>query len=421
MFDFNKASLADKYQNVRKQTELLCAPLSIEDCVVQSMPDASPIKWHLAHTTWFFETFFLSKVNKTTDIPTVYGYLFNSYYQAVGPQFPRARRGTLSRPTMKEVWGWRRQVDESIASLLEKGIIDTPELLTVLEIGLHHEMQHQELMVIDVKNALMQTSLAPKLGLELPRSLAPDVSFCKYAGGLVQIGHSQPDSFCYDNEQPLHKTYIEPFELRRSVVTCGEYLEFMEDGGYKQPNLWLSDGWYWLSQTGYSTPLYWEKHNSRWMEKTLSGPRDLDLNAPVTHISYFEADAFARWAGYRLPTEAEWEHAAEISRSTIGGVVLEDKYLHPLGQIAKDTTHAIPNIRMFGDVWEWTSSAYMPYPGFKPNPGALGEYNGKFMNNQYVLRGGSAATPKADVRATYRNFFGPSKRWVFTGIRLANS
>lgn len=410
--------LKTRYRQVRAQTEALCAPLAVEDFVVQSMPDASPPKWHLAHTTWFFETFVLAGHAPSHRSPDpAYGYLFNSYYQGVGPQFPRSRRGVLSRPTVEQVMSWRRSVDETMLEALETERLPERQLWLV-ELGLHHEEQHQELLVVDLKHALLQNPInTPIVGLPKAPLSAPPSGFVEFDGGLVELGYSGA-GFAYDNEGPRHRSFLEPFGLARSLVTVGEYLEFVRDGGYQRPDLWLSDAWLLLQEEGWVAPLYWEKADGGYMERTLGGRRPLQPHAPLTHISFFEADAFARWRGLRLPSEAEWEHAASRSNPCSDGTMLDDGALHPEGR--EPQTDA-PLRHLLGECWEHTSSPYRPYPGFIPPTGAVGEYNGKFMNGQYVLRGGSAATPRAHIRLTYRNFFCPDKRWNFTGIRLAQS
>jgi ergothioneine biosynthesis protein EgtB len=408
--------LADRFRAVRARTEALCAPLAIEDHVVQSMPDASPPKWHLAHTTWFFETFVLEgRVPEHRAPPPEYGYLFNSYYEGVGPQFPRGARGTLSRPTVAEVGAWRRSVDESILGALERDRLDDRGRALV-ELGLHHEEQHQELLVVDLKHALLQNPLDTPI---VPPPATPEAptppGFVDVEGGLVEVGFEGP-GFAYDNEGPRHRAFLEDFRLARSLVTCGEFLEFVRDGGYQRPELWLSDAWLLVQEEGWRLPLYWEEEDGALFERTLGGRRPLAPHAPLAHVSFFEADAYARWRGARLPTEAEWEVAATRAEPDRSGTFLDDGPLHPegRGQPPAGGFH-----HLLGEVWEHTASPYRPYPGYQPPAGAVGEYNGKFMNGQYVLRGGSAGTPRDHVRLTYRNFFGPDKKWNFTGIRLA--
>lgn len=405
----------DDYQRVRRQTEALCEPLAIEDYVLQSMPDASPARWHLAHTTWFFETFVL--VPYLPDYQRhepAYEYLFNSYYNGVGDQYPRHLRGLLSRPTVAEVRAWRRAVDDAMGRLLGEG--PPTEALELVTIGLNHEQQHQELLVTDVKHALAQNPLDPVYDA-IPRQLAthrpPErIAFDRT---IVEIGHGG-DGFHFDNEGPRHEALVPAHGLSSELVTNGEWLAFIEDGGYGTHDLWLSDGWALAQAQRWRAPLYWQQGPEGWTTFTLSGRVPVDLHAPVTHISFFEADAYARWAGARLPTEFEWERAAQVCEPACDGTFVEDGALHPVGAAA--ACHG--GVRhLFGEVWEWTSSPYRPYPGYRAPAGAIGEYNGKFMNACYVLRGGSCATPRDHIRATYRNFFGPDKRWQFTGLRLA--
>ena len=408
--------LVARYREVRGRTEALCAPLALEDYVVQSMPDASPPKWHLAHTTWFFETFVLEgRVPEHHSPDPAYAYLFNSYYEGVGPQFPRAERGSLSRPTVAEVRDWRRRVDDAVLGALTADRLDARGRW-LLELGLHHEEQHQELLVVDLKSALLKNPLdTPIVDLPSAPEYPPPGGFVALDGGVVEIGHAG-DGFAYDNEGPRHRVLLEPFALGADLVTNRDFLAFIGDGGYRRPGLWLSDAWLTVQAEGWRHPLYWEPGDGVWWERTLGGRRILPPDAPVTHVSFFEADAFARWAGARLPTEAEWEHATQRAAPAADGTLLDDGALHPEGRAVP--THG--GFRhLLGEVWEHTQSPYRPYPGFVPPSGAVGEYNGKFMNGQYVLRGGSAATPRDHLRPTYRNFFGPDKRWNFSGIRLA--
>ena len=382
--------LIERYRGVRARTVELCRPLSIEDHGVQSMPDASPAKWHLAHTTWFFETFLLNVfVPAYVGAPAVYQHLFNSYYNGVGEPFERARRGTLSRPTVAEVHGWRAAVDAAMERLL--GGAD-PEVARLTQVGLHHEQQHQELLLTDVKHALGSNPLKPAYvaDFRLPAAVDED-GWCAVDGGVVTVGHDG-DGFAWDNERPAHDALLRPFRLATRLVTQGEVLAFVEAGGYREPSLWLSEGWDRVCADGWRAPLYWEATDEGWSRYTLAGMRPVEDGAPALHLSYFEADAFARWSGARLPTEFEWEHAARSVGTSL-------RQLTSVG-------------------WQWTSSAYAPYPGYVPYAGALGEYNGKFMCNQMVLRGGSLATPEGHGRRTYRNFFAPDKRWQFTGVRL---
>lgn len=406
--------LAD-YQAVRRQTEALAQPLEPEDFVVQSMPDASPVKWHLAHTSWFFETFILA-----TALPGYrprypqYNYLFNSYYNAIGERIARDRRGLLSRPTIREVECYRREIDDRMEGWLRSADGEALSALTpIVILGLHHEQQHQELIVTDLKHAFASNPLRPvyqKRPVGSPVVPGP-VSWSSYPAGVRPIGH-EGGGFAFDNETPRHPEYVGAFELASRPVTNGEYLAFIEDGGYDRAEFWLSDGWAARKSRGWAAPLYWERVEGRWMVMTLAGMLDVAPDEPVAHVSYYEADAFARWSGARLATEAEWEVAAE--GRPIEGNFLESGLLHPA-----PTPGGGAPAGMFGDVWEWTASPYSPFPGYRPAAGALGEYNGKFMCNQMVLRGGSCATPRSHIRATYRNFFPPEARWQFSGIRLA--
>jgi ergothioneine biosynthesis protein EgtB len=379
--------------------------------VVQSMPEASPAKWHLAHTTWFFETFLLAGRERAfAPFHSKYGYLFNSYYDAVGPRHARPRRGLLTRPSLEEIGAYRAQVDARVEAYLAGGIDAQAE--AVLELGLAHEQQHQELLLTDVKHALAANPLRPAYASPLPASHrpAPPLGYVAHAGGLREVGHAGP-GFAFDNEGPRHRVWVEPFAIATRAVTNGEYLAFVEDGGYRRPEHWLSDGFAAAQANGWTAPLYWELESGEWSSFTMHGTRRLDPEEPVTHVSFYEADAYARWAGGRLPTEEEWEVAAPGAEHD--GAFLDLRRLHP--SVAGEGRPA----QMLGDVWEWTRSAYAPYPRFRPAAGALGEYNAKFMCNQIVLRGGSCATPPGHVRPTYRNFFYPDARWQFSGIRLA--
>ncbi len=411
------ASLLQRYLNVRDTSLRICAPLSVEDHSLQPMADASPAKWHLAHTTWFFETFVLSQyMDQFAAFHPAFRNLFNSYYNAVGDRPLRALRYILSRPSLDEVHAYRIYVDEAMVHLLT---LDLPgEALDLIALGINHEQQHQELIVTDVKNGLWTNPLRPAYRIkpdhetwQIERS-APPLAWKSFAGGLYSVGF-EGDSFAFDNEGPRHKVYLEPFRLASRLVTNGEYLDFMRDGGYSKPVLWFSDGWDCVRTNQWNAPLYWEQRDGEWWNYTVEGMQPLRLNEPVCHISYYEADAFARWAGARLPSEFEWEVAAQ--RCVVAGNFLDDDVLHP-----QPADVGEPLAQMFGDVWEWTASPYVAYPGFKPAAGAVGEYNGKFMCNQMVLRGGSCATPQSHIRTTYRNFFPPHARWQFMGVRLAN-
>lgn len=428
-------ALARRYRRVRSFTESLCEPLVPEDYVVQTMTDVSPTKWHLAHTSWFFETFVLAEHQPGYRLHHPdYPYLFNSYYTQAGERHCRDQRGYLSRPTVAEVYAFRRHVDEHMLALLEGAdgaLLDT--LRPLVEIGLNHEQQHQELMVTDIKHVFSVNPLRPayqqrqddatggvpgagpdSAGGAAPTA-APALDWVRFGEGLREVGH-EGDGFCYDNETPRHRTFVQTFELANRLVTNGEYLEFMEDGGYERAPLWLSEGFATAQENEWTEPFYWEQRDGEWWHYTLAGMRRIDPGEPVTHLSYFEADAFARWAGARLPTEQEWEVAA--AEVPVRGNFVESGRFHPA---PADPSEAAPNglMQMYGDVWEWTSSHYSAYPGYSPLPGALGEYNGKFMVNQYVLRGSSCATPEGHARASYRNFFPAGARWQFTGIRLA--
>ncbi len=415
-------SLAARYDAVRRFSGHLCEPLETEDFVLQSMPDASPTRWHLAHTTWFFETFVLERfLPGYRPFHPDFKVLFNSYYNLVGDQFPRPQRGLLSRPTVREVLAYRRHVDDNMQRLLG-GDAPDPELAAVVDIGLHHEQQHQELILTDLKHAFSHNPLLPVYRQQPhePPADAPPLKWLPRAAGLHEIGHAGP-GFSYDNERPRHRVFVEPFAIGARLVTCGEYMHFIDEGGYRTPALWLSDGWAAVQQHGWRAPLYWHDRDGQWWHYTLAGARPVNPAEPVCHVSYFEADAFARWAGARLPTEAEWEIAA--GDAAVAGNFVETGRFHPA---ACDTggdgsSEAAQPAQMFGDVWEWTASAYCAYPGYTPPPGALGEYNGKFMCNQFVLRGGSCATSVSHIRRTYRNFFPPAARWQFTGIRLGKS
>jgi ergothioneine biosynthesis protein EgtB len=413
-------NLDNRFRLVRGATLALAEPLSPEDCVAQSMPDASPAKWHLAHTTWFFEEFVLQHAvpgYKFHD--DQFRYLFNSYYNTVGPMHSRPHRGLLSRPPLEQVRLYRACVDERMNALLQRHDL-SPEILDVITLGLNHEQQHQELLLTDIKHLFSCSPLLPayantKTPRETPGPLrsSPSLDFCKFDGGLVEIGHSG-DGFSFDNELPRHRTYTQAFKLANRAVTNGEYLEFVRAGSYDDPLLWLSDGWSTVKSEGWKRPIYWKPSLEE--EFTLTGSRELNPASAVCHLSYYEADAFARWAGARLPSETEWELAAK--GLPLRGNFVENRCWHP--ESARIEGLRQPNLlQMFGDVWEWTQSAYAPYPGFRAPEGALGEYNGKFMVNQLVLRGGSCATPISHIRATYRNFFNPSARWQFTGLRLA--
>ena len=416
---------AEEFCRVRSQSLALCAPLTAEDMMVQSCADASPAKWHLAHTTWFFETFVLREfVPGYKPFHKDFIWLFNSYYNAVSEQPEKKLRSSFSRPAAEEILAYRHHVDGAMEDFAAGEIPEDARERIVL--GLNHEQQHQELLITDIKHGFWSNPLHPAYlqGAEAIREageVAP-VRWVEFAGGVAEIGYDGKE-FCFDNETPRHKVYLEPYRLASRPVSCAEYLAFMEDGGYKRSELWLSEGWNTVRAEGWEAPLYWRRSENGWKIFTLRGFMPLkDLAAtPVCHISYFEADAYARWAGKALPTEADWETAA--AAAPVEGNLLEERRLHP--QAAKSASNpgqaaAERDVQqLYGDVWEWTVSAYLPYPGYRPLPGALGEYNGKFMCNQMVLRGGSVATPASHLRAAYRNFFPPATRWQFSGVRLA--
>jgi ergothioneine biosynthesis protein EgtB len=407
-------TFAERYRAVREATAALAAPLAAEDQVVQSMPDASPTKWHLAHTTWFFEAMVLGRFDPFHRlVDERYSYLFNSYYESVGERQPRPRRGLITRPTLDEVLAYRRAVDDSMDRFLRSG--PEPEPLSRTELGIHHEQQHQELILTDIHHALWCNPLRPayvEAPDDPPRTGPGTMAWVPFDEGLVEVGHGGP-GFAFDNEAPRHRVFLEAYALADRPVSCGEYAGFIADGGYGHPEHWLSDGWAAVRAEGWTAPAYWERRGDEWWEFTLVGMRPVDPAAPVSHVSHFEADAFARWAGARLPTEAEWEHAAEGAADA--GHFVESRRFRP----APLAPAAGAVRQMLGDVWEWTASAYLPYPRFVPLAGELGEYNGKFMSGQMVLRGGSCLTPASHIRRTYRNFFPPAARWQMSGVRLA--
>ncbi len=408
---------ADLYSACRRQTESLAASLSAEDQMVQSFADSSPAKWHQAHTSWFFETFILTPhLSGYRPLDTRFRDLFNSYYNAVGAQPDKALRNTFSRPGLEEVQKYRRHVDEHMDKLLRSsGVSDAA--LKLAELGIHHEQQHQELLVTDIKHAFWSNPLQPayKPAAATPPASPPPQQRAQVSPeNIYEIG-AAGDAFHFDNEAPRHKVFLRAFRFASRPATCGEYLAFMDDRGYERPELWLSDGWKAVQARRWNAPLYWEKAGGEWFHFTCSGMCKVDEHEPVCHVSFFETDAFARWAGARLPTEFEWEVAA--TGVPIEGNLLENGEFHPA--VAAGAKGDGP-LQIFGDVWEWTASAYLPYPVFKPAAGALGEYNGKFMSGQMVLRGGSCVTPQSHIRASYRNFFPPETRWQFSGIRLAD-
>ncbi len=412
--------LVDAYGAVRQASERFAAPLSIEDYMVQAVPDASPTKWHLAHVSWFFETFLLRPhLSEYRPIDERFLFLFNSYYNAVGPQHSRPHRGVISRPTVAEVYEYRRHVDDGMRALLGgAGQDHLREFSPLVELGLHHEQQHQELMVADLKYNLSVNPLRPAYhDAAIPRGVStPPLEWVEHPGGVTQIGW-EGDAFAFDHELPRHDALLYPHRIASRLVTNGEFLAFMEDGGYDRPELWLSQGWATAREEGWSSPLYWEQIDGEWWHYTLSGMERVDEHAPVVHVSHFEASAYASWAGKRLPREDEWEHHA--SPLAIEGRFVDDGLYHPVALDTGDGAATAGLRQMYGDVWEWTSSAFLPYPGFRPLEGAAGEYNGKFMMGQMVLRGGSVATPRNHMRPSYRNFFYPPDRWQFMGFRLA--
>jgi ergothioneine biosynthesis protein EgtB len=404
--------LAGRFRAIRAATERLAEPLEVEDCVAQSMPDASPIAWHLAHTSWFFETFvLLSRAVGYRPFDPSFGYLFNSYYNAVGERVARAQRGLMTRPTLAEIRRYRAHVDDALSALLATRDAELPT--DVITLGLNHEQQHQELMLTDLAHLFSLNPLKPVyLAGTPPPSRGTPLEFLRYDEGVREIGHAGA-GFAFDNEGPRHRAFVAAFELASRPVTSGEWLAFIADRGYERAELWLSDGWDAVRRENWRAPLYWELDGDSWTQFTLGGTRAVDPHEPVCHVSYFEADAYARWADARLPTEAEWELAANACE--LDGNFVESGALHPRATRPADGAPAA----LFGDVWEWTQSAYAPYPGYRPVAGALGEYNGKFMCNQFVLRGGSCVSPRDHLRASYRNFFGPAARWQFSGLRLA--
>ena len=406
--------LATRFLTIRRQTEALAQPLSEADLTIQAAEFASPGKWHLAHTTWFWEEFLLRPLGRTFPESESYRYLFNSYYEAIGSRHPRQIRGLITRPGLPEVLAYRERVSEAMANWLESEIL--PEQAAIIELGLHHEQQHQELFLTDILYNLAQNPLHPACYSqthEVAKAGTVASNMVAFEGGLHMIGHTG-DGFAFDNESPRHRVYLEPYRLASTLVTNADWIAFIEGGGYDNPLLWLSDGWTTVQQEGWRMPLYWVRRDDGYFSMTLYGLLPIDMAAPVTHVSYFEADAYARWSGKRLPTEMEWEVAA--GGQPIQGHFADSGIYQPMLANADADK---PLAQLYGSVWEWTASPYVAYPGFKPNPGAVGEYNGKFMNGQYVLRGGSCATPAGHIRPTYRNFFYPQQRWQFTGVRLA--
>ncbi|MDN4523118.1 ergothioneine biosynthesis protein EgtB [Fictibacillus fluitans] len=414
----DQQKLVNEYAAVRSFTEKVVKPLNPEDFIIQSMEDASPPKWHLAHTTWFFERFLLKGyLADYNEFNIQFDYLFNSYYETAGPFHPRIERGLITRPSVEEVFGYRKHVDHYIKELLTSGRMDDQgeEIKSLIEIGLNHEQQHQELLLTDIKYNLSRNPLLPAYQTrekkETEREPEP-VTYIEIEGGLIETGNNG-ESFCFDNEKPVHKVWLNSYRLASRPVTNAEYCAFIDDGGYSKPQYWLSDGWSTVCKNKWEAPLYWFKRKEGWCTFTLAGEQRLHPNEPVCHVSFYEADAFARWSGKRLPTEEEWEYAC--CTQNIEGNLADTGRFHP--QTAQRTDE--PFLQIFGDVWEWTKSPYVSYPGNKPYEGTLGEYNAKFMCNQMVLRGGSCATPSSHIRPTYRNFFQPEKRWQFSGFRLA--
>lgn len=413
----SRAELLERYQTVRNFSEHICETLVPEDYVIQTMPEMSPTKWHLAHVSWFFETFIL-KVHLPSyqSLHPQYAFLFNSYYNAAGKMHARPQRGLISRPTVQDAYDFRKHVDAMMEKLLEEAPEEKlPVLSRLITLGLNHEQQHQELMLTDIKHVFWMNPLRPvfRKAKTLVENGTSPAGWQSFDGGIYSIGHDG-NGFHFDNEGPRHEVLLQPFALGTRLVTNRDYLAFMEDNGYGRPEFWLSLGWTAVCERGWAAPFYWEYLDGKWMMMTLAGMREVNWDEPVCHVSYFEADAYARWAGARLPTEAEWEIASEAV--SVDGNYAEGDFFHPTpaggatsGKLAQ----------MFGDLWQWTQNSYSPYPGYKPVAGALGEYNGKFMCNQYVLRGASCATPKLHARRTYRNFFPPDARWQFMGIRLA--
>jgi ergothioneine biosynthesis protein EgtB len=408
--------IISRFRSIRKQTENICQPLLTEDYVVQPIVDVSPPKWHLAHTSWFFETLILKKMYKKYKVfDPAFNYIFNSYYESIGDRLLRTDRGNLTRPSVHQIYEYRHYVDKHIMELLE-GKLDL-ELLTLLELGLQHEQQHQELLMTDIKYIFGHNPLFPVYAEKRQQDrmlLNTDIHFVEIPEGLFDIGFSN-GGFYFDNEKPVHKKYIQKFKVMDRLINNREYLQFMHDGGYKNFSYWLADGWEAIQKQGWNAPFYWIEKEGEWYEYTLSGLKKIEPDEPVTHISFYEAEAFANWAGKRLLTEFEWEVAVAFLKADIKkGNFIESINFHPSPASGE-------NMQFFGDTWEWTYSAYHPYPGYKRMEGPMGEYNGKFMIGQMVLRGGSCATPGSHIRKTYRNFFQPDKRWQFTGIRLAEN
>ncbi len=414
----SRTQLLERFLATRAQTSALTVNLSDEDCALQSMADASPLKWHLAHTSWFFEVFVLERFElQFKPFDPNFRMLFNSYYNGIGEKYPRPHRGLISRPNLAQVLAFRSNVDSRIADSLNRSDA-SPEVLSLVELGINHEQQHQELMLTDFKHLLSCNPLYPAFRERWPLTTASTVAltWASFAGGLIEIG-ADADAFSFDNEGPRHRSWLEPYELASRPLTHGDLIDFIEDGGYRRPELWLSLGWDCVVQNRWQHPLYWLQRDDHWFTFTLRGLVPVARDVPATHLSYFEADALARWLDARLPSEAEWEAAA--AGSSVDGNFAERGVFHPL--TAPRSYRAGELAQLWGDVWEWTQSSYGAYPGFKSAAGAVGEYNGKFMCNQYVLRGGSCVSAQSHIRASYRNFFPPDARWQFSGVRLARS
>jgi ergothioneine biosynthesis protein EgtB len=411
-------ALLEQYQATRRFSEKICEPLVPEDYVIQTMPEASPTKWHMAHTTWFFETFVLKPHNSNHHpMHPQYAFLFNSYYNAAGKMHSRPQRGLISRPTVKATFEYRKHVDSAVQKLLEDANEHTLQTAApLITLGINHEQQHQELMLTDIKHVFWMNPLRPAYRdyVHPAGAAPPHIRWRNFQEGTYKVGYEN-GGFCFDNETPQHRVFLNAFSLATRLVTNAEYLAFIEDKGYQRPELWLSLGWNTIQERQWTAPLYWEKIENAWWQMTLSGMRKVQPYEPVCALSYFEADAFARWSKARLPTEAEWEVASAGVR--VEGNFAESEFFHPTPPQESSLSDELQ--QMFGDVWQWTQSSYSPYPGYQPVAGALGEYNGKFMCNQYVLRGASCATPESHARRTYRNFFPPDARWQFSGIRLA--
>ncbi|OVE76107.1 hypothetical protein BVX98_06410 [bacterium F11] len=426
----NRSHFLAEFDRIRETTEFLCHPLQTEDYVVQPIEDVSPPKWHLGHTTWFFESNILKPFSPRYRLyHEKFNFLFNSYYESFGPRTLRSQRGFLSRPTVKEIYEYRRYINDKINQLsINLSEEDWVEFVRLMNIGLQHEQQHQELLITDLKFIFGNNPLKP---FYYKQNTSPEMTqpsnkkkatqtFLGFHGGIVPFGFSGK-GFAFDNEKPSHQVYLPEYKLMNRLITNGEYLEFIQDGGYRNFRLWLSDGWELVNRKNWEAPLYWEKEGGKWFLYSLNGFKELNLEEPVCHISFYEADAYARWAKKRLPTEVEWENAARIHiRNFDDANLLDDHHFHPQVLANSPLQNRSTLKQMIGDVWEWTSSSYLPYPGFQPEEGVLGEYNGKFMINQMVLRGGSCATPRSHIRISYRNFFQPDKRWQFSGIRLAS-